>query len=99
MLVIQFLSIDLPGNYCDSPKSGALPMTDIKNQARYQGVDRRAPRAVADVPGETRDRLAVVKRVEKVGGRHGAITTSLYSWHSYKNWADKMRGNFEDKKD
>jgi hypothetical protein len=99
MLVIQFLSIDLPGNYCDSPKSGAIPMTDSKNQPRYQGVDRRAARVAADVPGETRDRLGVLKRSEKVGGRHGAITTSLYSWHSYKNWADKMRGNFEDKKE
>jgi hypothetical protein len=74
-------------------------MTDFKNQPRYQGVDRRAPRTTADVPGETRDRVGVVKRADKVGGRHGAITTSLYSWHSYKNWADKMRGNFEDKKD
>jgi hypothetical protein len=100
MLVIQFLSIDLPGSYCDSPKSGAIPMTDIKNQPRYQGLDRRAPRVAADVPAEARDRSGVVvKRPEKVGGRHGAITTSLYSWHSYKNWADKMRGNFDDKKD
>ncbi len=74
-------------------------MTDSKNQPRYQGVDRRTPRVDGDVPAEARDRAGVLKRSEKVGGRHGAITTSLYSWHSYKSWADKMRGNFDDKKD
>ena len=34
----------------------------------------------------------------KTGGRHAAITNNLYSWHSYKNWADKVRGSWEDKK-
>jgi hypothetical protein len=47
-------------------------------------VDRRAPRADS----------AVVK----TGGRHAAITNSLYNWHSYKNWAEKARGNFDEKK-
>jgi hypothetical protein len=37
-------------------------------------------------------------RGEKIGGRHGAITNTLYSWHSYKNWADKMKGSWEEKK-
>jgi hypothetical protein len=47
-------------------------------------VDRRAPR------GES--------AVGKPGGRHSAITNSLYNWHSYKNWAEKARGNFDEKK-
>lgn len=73
-------------------------MNDIKNPARYKGVDRRAPRADA-VPGAPKDQYAnLLKRSEKIGGRHAAITNSLYSWHSYKNWADKMRGSWEDKK-
>jgi hypothetical protein len=59
-------------------------MSDVKNPTRYTGVDRRAPRADA----------AVVK----TGGRHSAITNSLYNWHSYKNWAEKARGNFDEKK-
>jgi hypothetical protein len=59
-------------------------MSDVKHPTRYTGVDRRAPRADA----------AVVK----TGGRHAAITNSLYNWHSYKNWAEKARGNFDEKK-
>jgi hypothetical protein len=59
-------------------------MSDVKNTTRYTGVDRRAPR------GDS----AVVK----TGGRHAAITNNLYNWHSYKNWADKVRGSWEDKK-
>ena len=38
------------------------------------------------------------REVYKTGGRHAAITTSLYNWHSYKNWADKVRGNWDEKK-
>ena len=41
---------------------------------------------------------AVPRDVYKTGGRHAAITTSLYNWHSYKNWADKVRGNWDEKK-
>jgi hypothetical protein len=59
-------------------------MSDVKNPTRYTGVDRRAPRADATVV--------------KTGGRHAAITNSLYNWHSYKNWAEKARGNFDEKK-
>ena len=59
-------------------------MSDVKNPTRYTGVDRRAPRADATVA--------------KTGGLHSAITHSLYNWHSYKNWAEKARGNFDEKK-
>jgi hypothetical protein len=59
-------------------------MSDVKNPTRYTGVDRRAPRGDSVVA--------------KTGGRHAAITNSLYNWHSYKNWAEKARGNFDEKK-
>jgi hypothetical protein len=36
--------------------------------------------------------------VYKTGGRHAAITNNLYNWHSYKNWADKIRGSWDEKK-
>jgi hypothetical protein len=77
-------------------------MSDRKNQ-QYRGVDRRAPRVVPPgqaKPGEDAASAAanLLKRNDKPGGRHGAITNTLYSWHSYKNWADKMRGTWEDKK-
>jgi len=66
-------------------------MSDIKNQTRYTGVDRRAPRAEANG-------AAVPREVFKTGGRHSAITNSLYNWHSYKNWAEKIRVTWEEKK-
>jgi hypothetical protein len=70
-------------------------MSEVKNPTRYSGVDRRAPRTEAGVakPGGTAPR-----DLYKTGGRHGAITTNLYNWHSYKNWAEKIRGSFDEKK-
>lgn len=79
-------------------------MSDIKQQTRYKGVDRRrfprAPAAGVGVgAGMTRDAYSnLLKRAGKVGGRHAAITNSLYSWTSYKNWAEKMRGSWDDEK-
>jgi hypothetical protein len=70
-------------------------MTDFKNQTRYNGVDRRAPRAEA---GVLKSAAVAPRDLYKSGGRHGAITNNLYNWHSYKNWAEKIRGSWEDKK-
>ncbi len=71
-------------------------MSESKNHTRYTGIDRRAPRVE---PGVVKAAGAVVPREAfKTGGRHSAITTNLYNWHSYKNWADKMKGSWEDKK-
>jgi hypothetical protein len=69
-------------------------MSEVKNPTRYSGVDRRAPRTEPGLkPG------AVAPRdLYKTGGRHGAITNNLYNWHSYKNWAEKIRGSFDEKK-
>jgi hypothetical protein len=76
-------------------------MSDRKNQP-YRGEDRRAPRVAPGQPKPGEDAATasanLLKRNDKPGGRHGAITNTLYSWHSYKNWADKMRGTWEDKK-
>ena len=77
-------------------------MSNITQHTRYKGADRRRkPRApvagIAGGAGMTRDAYAnLLKRSDKVGGRHAAITNSLYSWTSYKNWAEKMRGTWED---
>jgi len=67
-------------------------MSEFKNQTRYNGADRRAPRTE---PGVVKPGAA--QRVI-YGGRHGAITNNLYNWHSYKNWAEKIRGSFDEKK-
>ena len=73
----------------------AQSMNDSKNQTRYTGADRRAPRAES---GAVKTALAVPRELYKPGGRHAAITNTLYNWHSYKNWTDKVRGNWDDKK-
>jgi hypothetical protein len=65
-------------------------MSEVKNPSQYTGVDRRAPRTE---PG-----VAVPRDIYKTGGRHGAITNNLYNWHSYKNWAEKIRGSWDEKK-
>jgi hypothetical protein len=69
-------------------------MSEFKTPSPYTGVDRRASRANADA----KPNGAVPREAYKTGGRHGAITNSLYNWHSYKNWAEKARGNFDEKK-
>jgi hypothetical protein len=69
-------------------------MSEFKNQSRYNGVDRRAPRTEPGVPKQG----AAPRDAYKTGGRHGAITNTLYNWHSYKNWAEKIRGSWDEKK-
>jgi hypothetical protein len=34
--------------------------------------------------------------MQRARARHAAITKNLYSWSNYKNWADKMRDNWEE---
>jgi hypothetical protein len=70
-------------------------MNDGKNQTRYTGADRRAPRSE---PGAAKPGAAAPRDAFKVGSRHSAITNNLYNWHSYKNWADKIRGSWQEKK-
>ena len=69
-------------------------MSDVKHN-RYSGVDRRAPRNDA---GGAKSGATASRELYKTGGRHGAITNNLYNWHSYKNWAEKIRGSWDDKK-
>ncbi len=70
-------------------------MSEVKNPTRYSGVDRRAPRTQ---PGVPKPGVIAPRDLYKTGGRHGAITTNLYNWHSYKNWAEKIRGSWDEKK-
>jgi hypothetical protein len=37
--------------------------------------------------------------MQRARARHAAITKNLYTWSNYKNWADRMRGSFEDEND
>jgi len=48
----------------------------------------------------------MVTRIAKAAGiprhisphslRHAAITKNLYTWSSYKHWADKVKGSWEE---
>ncbi len=73
-------------------------MSNGKFKSPYRGPDRRvridspAPIAPADPIGNA------MRRGAKIGGRHAAITNDLYSWHSYKNWTEKVRGSWDVKK-
>ncbi len=33
-----------------------------------------------------------LERMQRTRGRHAAITKNLYTWSSYKHWADKVKG-------
>ena len=73
-------------------------MSDGKPKFPYHGPDRRAR---IDSPGAGAPADPVgdpMHRGPKIGGRHAAITTKLYSWHSYKNWTEKVRGSWDGKK-
>ena len=38
------------------------------------------------------------RNAERIRGRHAAITNNFNNWHSYKEWAEKIRGMWEEKK-
>jgi hypothetical protein len=73
-------------------------MSETKQLTRYTGIDRRAPRAENGVAKAPPVPPPGFRTTGGPGGRHAAITNSLYNWHSYKNWADKVRGSWEEKK-
>jgi hypothetical protein len=58
---------------------------------------------VRDRKTPTRDTAAaktaatVPKDAERSRGRHAAITTNFNNWRSYKEWAQKIRGTWQDK--
>ena len=35
-------------------------------------------------------------RMQRARARHAAITKNLYTWSSYKNWAEKMKDSWEE---
>ena len=72
-------------------------MSETKQLTRYTGIDRRAPRVENGVAKPTAAAPGF-RTTGGPGGRHAAITNSLYNWHSYKNWAEKIRGTWDDKK-
>src|SRR5260370_6483217 len=76
------------------PSKEAQAMSELKNQTRYSGVDRRAPRPD---PGVLKPRAAPRDHY-KTGGRHPAVTHNLYKLHNHQNRAQKNCGSPEEKK-
>jgi hypothetical protein len=53
--------------------------------------------------GEFPDQLAALagrkaRHAERISGRHAAITNKFNNWRSYREWAEKIRGTWEEKK-
>lgn len=36
------------------------------------------------------------ERMQRARGRHSAITRNLYTWSSYKNWAERVKSDWDD---
>ena len=53
--------------------------------------------AKTSAPADVSDPYATwLDRMQRARVRHAAITKNLYTWSNYKNWADRMKGSFED---
>jgi hypothetical protein len=60
--------------------------------------DSKTPTRIAKVILRTAGLGTGAKNAERIRGRHAAITNNFSTWRSYKAWAEKIRGTWEDKK-
>jgi hypothetical protein len=63
-------------------------MSDSRTPTRLAKAILRAARHETGVP----------TNAERIRGRHAAITNNFNNWRSYKEWAEKMRGTWVEKK-
>lgn len=74
-------------------------MTDSKAvrsaRDRAAGSDGPDGWGEAFAPGRWIERAPVRARGQHPTSRHSAITRTLYSYQSYKSWADKVRSSFD----
>ena len=75
----------------------SIEAPDERHQ-KSDSIHRSGPPRAACGAGHRQTGGCVPRDVYKTGGRHAAITNSLYNWHSYKNWAEKARGAWDEKK-
>ena len=70
-------------------------MRDGKTPTRLTKVLHRAarPETGAVTPAAT-----APKNAERIRGRHAAITNNFNNWRSYKEWAEKIRSTWQEKK-
>jgi hypothetical protein len=72
----------------DRPVLARHEMSDSKTPTRFAKEILRAGRLEKGVP----------KNAERIRGRHAAITNNFNNWRSYKSWAERIRGTWEEKK-
>jgi hypothetical protein len=70
-------------------------MSDSKTPTRLAKVLHRAARPET---GPVKPATTLPKNAERIHGRHAAITNNLNNWRSYKEWAEKIRGTWAEKK-
>lgn len=81
-------------------------MNDDKIPIRFTAVERQPPR-VSPAPrvgpaqrverGPIKPPAGPPKNADRSGSRHGAITNKINNWRSYKEWAEKIRGTWDEK--
>jgi hypothetical protein len=70
----------------------------VSRQARHEMSDSKTPNRFAKVIlRAARLEKGVPKNAERIRGRHAAITDNFNTWRSYKSWAEKIRGTWEEK--
>jgi hypothetical protein len=70
-------------------------MRDSKTPIRLAKALLRATRIEA---GAVKPAATAPKNAERMRGRHAAITNKFNNWRSYKEWAEKIRGTWEQNK-
>jgi len=87
----QPVALFLSRSVRDRPVSRTLTrheMSDSKTPTRFAKVILRSARLEKGAP----------KNAERIRGRHAAIINNFNNWRSYKSWAEKIRGTWEEKK-
>jgi len=70
-------------------------MRDSKTPTPLAKALLRAARLETDA---VKPATTVPKNAERMRGRHDAITNKFNNWRSYKEWAEKIRGTWVEKK-
>ena len=70
-------------------------MSDRKTPARLTKALHSTARHET---GVVKPAATVQKNAERIHGRHAAITDNFNNWRSYKEWAEKIRSTWQEKK-
>jgi hypothetical protein len=66
-------------------------MSDSKVPTQSAAVNRGTPPTET---GAVKPAVDTRKNADKISSRHAAITNNLNNWSSYKNWVEKIRGTW-----